>query len=223
MVHAIGVRQFNEQVPGNDWHRAYGGATAYFLTGSFAAGLALVNAIGELADAAGHHPDIDLRYGAVVVRLRTHEVEGLSERDVALAISISDAARELGVRSEPAHIHTVQIAIDALDIPAVLPFWRAVLAYEQRGDHDLVDPRRLGPSVWFQQMDAPRPSRNRIHIDLALPRSQVESRIADALAAGGLVVNERFAPHWWTLADVEGNEIDLAPWVDDTDGEDDGE
>jgi 4a-hydroxytetrahydrobiopterin dehydratase len=221
MVQAITVREFYEAVPGDDWHRAYGGATAYFVTGSFAKGLQLVNAIGALADAADHHPDIDLRYGAVVVRLRTHEVQGLSERDSALAVKISDAARELGIRSEPAQIHTVQIAIDALDISKVLPFWEAVLAYERRGDDDLVDPRRIGPSVWFQQMDAPRPQRNRIHIDLALPRSQAEGRIAAAIAAGGHVASDAFAPHWWTLADAEGNEIDLAPWVDDTDWEDD--
>ena len=220
MVQAITVREFNDAVPGDEWHRAYGGATAYFATGSFATGVRFIDAIGELAEAANHHPDVDLRYAAVVVRLRTHEVEGLSERDAALAAQISDAARELGIRSQPAQIHTIQIAIDALDIGGVLPFWRSVLAYEQRGDHDLVDPRRLGPSVWFQQLDAPRPQRNRIHLDLALPRSQVERRIADALAAGGLVVSDEFAPHWWTLSDAEGNEIDLAPWVDDTDWDD---
>jgi 4a-hydroxytetrahydrobiopterin dehydratase len=40
----------------------FAGACAYFKTGSFRVGVALVNAIGELADAANHHPDVDLRY-----------------------------------------------------------------------------------------------------------------------------------------------------------------
>jgi 4a-hydroxytetrahydrobiopterin dehydratase len=176
-----------------------------------------VRAIGELADAANHHPDVDLRYPAVTVRLQTHEIGGLSERDAALAVQIEDAARRLGIESDHARVHAVQLAIDAMDIPGVLPFWQAVLDYQPRGDEDLVDPRGIGPSVWFQQMDAPRPQRNRIHIDLALPRDQAEGRIAAALAAGGRIVSDAHAPHWWTLADPEGNEVDVAPWVDDTD------
>lgn len=60
----------------------FGGACAHFRTGSFATGVALVDAIGAVADAAGHHPDVDLRYGGVTVRPITHEVDGLSERDV---------------------------------------------------------------------------------------------------------------------------------------------
>jgi 4a-hydroxytetrahydrobiopterin dehydratase len=118
-------------------------------------------------------------------------------------------------------VHTVQLAIDAMDFHAVLPFWAAVLDYERRGDTALRDPRGIGPSVWFQQMDAPRPQRNRIHVDLALPRALARPRIDAALAAGGRIVTGEFAPHWWTLADAEGNEIDVAPWVDDTDWDDD--
>lgn len=217
MVEPITSAQFHEAVPGDTWHRVYGGATACFATGSFDRGVEFVRAIGELADAANHHPDVDLRYPAVTVRLQTHEIGGLSERDAALAVQIEDAARRLGIESDHARVHTVQLAIDAMDIPGVLPFWQAVLDYQPRGDEDLVDPRGIGPSVWFQQMDAPRPQRNRIHIDLALPRDQAEGRIAAALAAGGRIVSDAHAPHWWTLADPEGNEVDVAPWVDDTD------
>lgn len=217
MVEPITSAQFHEAVPGDTWHRVYGGATACFATGSFDRGVEFVRAIGELADAANHHPDVDLRYPAVTVRLQTHEIGGLSERDAALAVQIEDAARRLGIESDHARVHTVQLAIDAMDIPGVLPFWQAVLDYQPRGDEDLVDPRGIGPSVWFQQMDAPRPQRNHIHIDLALPRDQAEGRIAAALAAGGRIVSDAHAPHWWTLADPEGNEVDVAPWVDDTD------
>lgn len=216
MVQAITVEEFHAAVPGDTWHRVYGGATAYFATGSFDKGVEFVRAIGELADAANHHPDVDLRYPAVTVRLRTHEIGGLSERDAALAVQIEDAARRLGIEPDHARVHTVQLAIDAMDIPGVLPFWQAVLGYDRRDENDLVDPRGIGPNVWFQQMDAPRPQRNRIHVDLALPRDQAEGRIAAALDAGGRIVSDENAPHWWTLADPEGNEIDVAPWVDDT-------
>jgi 4a-hydroxytetrahydrobiopterin dehydratase len=61
-------------------------------------------------------------------------------------------------------------------------------------------------------MAAERPQRNRIHIDIYVPRDQVETRIAAALAAGGSIVSDEHAPGWWTLADTEGNEADLAIW-----------
>jgi hypothetical protein len=120
-----------------------------------------------LADAANHHPDVDLRYEGVTVRLKTHDIDGLSELDVTLARQIS-AARELGVSADPSTVQTVQITIDALAGPDARPFWRAVLGYQEVGDQDLVDPHGRGPSFWFQRMDAPRPQRNRIHVDISV-------------------------------------------------------
>jgi len=196
-----------------DWRVIRDAASTHFRTGSFAEGLALVDAIGELAEAANHHPDIDLRYRGVTVRLKTHSEGGLTERDVALARQISDAALELGIPIDLTGLQTIQVAIDALVIPDVLPFWRAVLGYEQEDDEDIFDPH-TGPPFWFQQMDAPRPQRNRIHIDVYVPHDQAEARVAAALAAGGHVVSDENAPGWWTLADAEGNEVDVAPWPD---------
>ena len=106
------------------------------------------------------------------------------------------------------------MAIDALVIPDVLPFWRAVLGYEQVGTRICWIPDLEGPPLWFQQMDAPRPQRNRIHVDLYVPHDEAEARVAAAIAAGGRVVNDANAPGWWTLADPEGNEVDVASWPD---------
>ena len=61
-------------------------------------------------------------------------------------------------------------------------------------------------------MDAPRPQRNRIHVDVWVPHDQAEARIAAAIEAGGRLVNDENAPAWWTLADAEGNEVDVATW-----------
>ena len=74
----------------------------------------------------------------------------------------------------------------------------------------LVDPQFEGPTFWFQQLDAPRPQRNSIHIDLYLPEDQAEARIDAAVAAGGRIASDAHAPEWWTLADPEGNEVDVA-------------
>jgi 4a-hydroxytetrahydrobiopterin dehydratase len=216
MTERITARQFHEADGVEDWRVVGEGACTYFRTGSFAAGARLVHAIAQLADLDDHHPDVDLRYGGVTVRLITitDDYYGLSERDVDLARQVSAVARELGVPADPSAVQTVLVTIDALVHPNVMPFWRAVLGYADRGDspEDLVDPRFRGPSLWFQQMDAPRPQRNRIHIDVWVPHDQAEARIAEAIAAGGHLVTDQAAPAWWVLADTEGNEACVATW-----------
>jgi 4a-hydroxytetrahydrobiopterin dehydratase len=214
MVERISPQQFHASDGVEDWRVLFDGAKTYFATGSFAKGVELVDIIGRLADAANHHPDVDLRYPGVVVGLFTHEVGDISDLDVTLAQQISMAARELGIAADPSKVQTVQVSIEALVIPEVLPFWGAVLGYDQFGDEDVVDPLSRGPWVTFQQMHPARPQRNRIQIDVSVPRDQAEARIAAALAAGGHIVNDVHAPHWWTLADAESNEVDVAPWRD---------
>jgi 4a-hydroxytetrahydrobiopterin dehydratase len=161
--------------------------------------VALTEAISKLAEASSQPPDVDLRSDGVTVRLKVNETGELSEGDVALAQEVSAAARELGIPVDLTGLQTFQIAIDALVIPDVMPFWGAVLGYVQVADI-LVDPRFEGPTFWFQQMDAPRPQRNRIHIDVYLPEDQARARIDSAVAAGGRIVNDAHAPEWWTLA-----------------------
>ena len=73
----------------------------------------------------------------------------------------------------------------------IRPFWAAVLDVRRSVDGDVVDPRRQGPPMWFQQMDAPRTERNRIHLDVSVPHDVAEERVAAALAAGGTLVNDR--------------------------------
>ena len=209
MTERISPRRFHEF----EWRVVRNDAATHFRTGSFATGVALVDAIGRLADTANHDPGVDLRADGVTVRLGKQSVE-LGERDVDLARQISAAARELGVPVDLTGLQIVQVAIDALVIPDVLPFWHAVLGYEVVGDEDLLDPHLHGPPFWFQQMDAPRPQRNRIHIDVYVPHEQAEARVAAAIAAGGHLVSDENAPGWWTLADAEGNEVDVASWPD---------
>ncbi len=211
MTERITPRQFHEAGGVEDWRVLFGGACAHFRTGSFAAGVALVDAIGRLADAVSYHPAVDLRDDGVTPA--ANDPVRKCARDVALARRISAAARALDAPADPTAVQTVQVALDTRVVPAVRPFWRAVLGYQDVGDADLVDPHGRGPSVWFQQMDAPRPQRNRIHIDISVPHDQAEARIAAALAAGGHLVTDQYAPAWWTLADAEGNEVDVATWM----------
>ena len=207
-----------ERVDQRHWRVLLGRLHATFDTGSFADGLVLIERIAALAAEADHHPDVDLRYALVHVSLVSHDAGGLTERDVALAAQISAVADELGVSATPTAPQVLEIAVDALDIPAVRPFWKAVLGYDddlpQAGDPEpaLIDREGIGPAVWFQQMDAPRPQRNRIHLDVTVPQDVAEQRVAAAIAAGGHLVSDRRAPSFWVLADAEGNEACVCTW-----------
>ena len=61
-------------------------------------------------------------------------------------------------------------------------------------------------------MDAPRPQRNRIHVDVTVPHDVAADRIAAALAAGGTLLSDDHAPAYWVLADPEGNEACISTW-----------
>ncbi|WP_265522228.1 VOC family protein [Oerskovia flava] len=213
----ISAHEFHASDGIEDWRVVLSSARTVFRTGSFTAGVELIEAIGELAEAANHHPDVDLRYGTVEVRLTSHDVGGLSTRDVELARLVSAAARELDILADPSGVQETEIAIDALVGSAVQPFWRAVLGYtEEKGGGGpapaVTDPLGHGPAFWFQQMDAPRPQRNRIHVDVCVPHDQAEARVTAAIAAGGHLVSDRRAPAFWVLADAEGNEACVCTW-----------
>ncbi|MDO8145523.1 4a-hydroxytetrahydrobiopterin dehydratase [Isoptericola sp. 178] len=101
MSDRITPAQFHDAAGTEDWQAPEDGpATATFRTGAFTTGVRLVEEIGELAEAADHHPDVDLRYATVVVRTMSHDIGGLSDRDAALAARISEAARELDIPAD---------------------------------------------------------------------------------------------------------------------------
>ncbi len=54
----------------------------------FAGALAFVNAVGAAAEAANHHPDIDIRWNRVDLTLSTHDSGGITVLDLALAAAI---------------------------------------------------------------------------------------------------------------------------------------
>ena len=64
----------------------------------FADALRYVNAVGELAEAANHHPDMDIRWSTVTLRLSTHSAGGITEKDLDLAGRIDALEREAGSR-----------------------------------------------------------------------------------------------------------------------------
>ena len=216
MTDHITAQQFEDAGGTEDWRVLGEGACTFFSTGSFAAGAGFVQAIGKLAGIDDHPPAVDLRPDGVTVRLITQEPEyrGMTERDVRVARQVSATARDLGLTADPSAAQTTLLIPGAPDAAAVMPFWRAVLGYDPRPDspdEDLVDPRDRNPSFWFEQMDEPRADGGgAIHVAVWVPHDQAEARVAAALAAGGRLVRDDFAPTWWTLADAAGNEADVA-------------
>jgi 4a-hydroxytetrahydrobiopterin dehydratase len=182
----------------------------------------------QVTAAAGPDADgslsLDVRPGGVVVSLQSRAVAEVTGLEARLARQITAALREAGYANEPGtggtaprSVQMLEIAIDALDIASIRPFWRAVMGYISEPGPDgpedaLIDPVGQGPAIWFQQMDAPRPQRNRIHFDISVPHDEAKRRIDAALSAGGRLLADDEAPAFWVLADAEGNEACITTW-----------
>ncbi|MEU8239330.1 VOC family protein [Actinoplanes missouriensis] len=178
-----------------------------------------VDACGADAD---DHLRIDIRPDRVEFVLQTRKSAAVTSRDVELAHRITTMTEDRTTPAVDAGTRSVQeleLAIDAIDIAAIRPFWKAVLGYTDEpgrtGPTDpLVDPIGQGPAIWFQQMTEPRQQRNRIHLDLCVPHDEASARIAEALVVGGRLLSDRRAPSFWILSDAEGNEICVTTWQD---------
>ena len=215
MGERISARQFHEADGAGDWRLFPEGAYAFFRSQSFAGSVRLVEAIGRLAPGGGE-PDIDIRGDGVTVLLRAfkREAYGLTQADLKLAPAISTAAAGLGLTAEPTEIQSLSIIPGSMDRRAILPFWRAVLAYDPRADspdEDLVDRHDRGAPFWFENMDELRSDGSgTVHLVVWVPWDEAESRVAAGVAAGGRMIRHNVEESFWTLADPAGNEVDIA-------------
>jgi 4a-hydroxytetrahydrobiopterin dehydratase len=85
-----------------DWRIVEGSMSSRFRAESFPSAAGLAHRIAEAAEAADHHPDIDIRFPAhVTVVSTTHDTGGLTTHDVDLARTISELAKSHGAVSDP--------------------------------------------------------------------------------------------------------------------------
>src|SRR5690606_24850368 len=162
---------------------------------------------GEAAEAADHHPDIDLRYGLVEVKLTSHDVAGITRRDVNLARQISALAAELAVTAMPDAVSVVELGLDTPDADEIRPFWQAMYGLSD-GDvreGEVVDPKGTLPTLWFQQTEPHEVPKQRFHLDVWVPHDEADQRREAVLAAGGTLVSDEEAPAFWVFADAQGN------------------
>ena len=71
------------------WSTADGCLTREYKTDGWRTTMMLVNGIAFLAEAANHHPDLEVHWGRVVVRLQTHSAGGITDKDLQLAARIA--------------------------------------------------------------------------------------------------------------------------------------
>jgi 4a-hydroxytetrahydrobiopterin dehydratase len=186
------------------WRYVLNVASTSVPAGSLAEAAELAGRVVAAAGADAGSVRLDVRADRLVVEVAAGAVGAVRRISAALGAP--------GAGAPP--VQKLEIAVDALDIPAVLPFWQAILDYvpEPGYTSSLMDPRGQGPVVWFQQMDAPRPQRNRIHFDISVPHDEADARIKATLAAGGTLVSDEEAPAFWIMADAEGNEVCICTW-----------
>ncbi len=222
----------SDAVTGLGWRYVLGDFRTEVLTGSLPLAADVAARVAALPHAEGHLR-MDIRQDRVVLMLQAASAGWVTPRDVELAHRITavaeefrlttqagtgeDGTGEAGTGQDGRSVQVLEVGIDVLDMTKLRPFWQAVLGYADEPGHDgppngLIDPLGQGPAFWFQQMDAPRPQRNRIHLDVSVPHDEAHQRIQDTIAAGGTLLSDAEAPAFWVLADPEGNEACICTW-----------
>ncbi|MCW2739578.1 4a-hydroxytetrahydrobiopterin dehydratase, partial [Nocardioides sp.] len=194
----------------DDWRHLLTGIRARFRTGDFATGLALVDRIGAAAEEADHHPDISLTYPEVIVTLSSHDVGGITSRDVDLARAISGFAAEAGATADVSGLTQLEPGLDTSAPEALGGFYAALLGGDVSSGEP-VDPSGQVPGLWFQRSGEeasslpPQGPAQRWHLDVWVPHDEGERRLQAVLDAGGTLVSDAEAPSFWVVADADGN------------------
>lgn len=206
-----------------DWRKLGQGLHARYLVSDFGAAARFVTAVGEAGDALGHHPRVTMGDGYVDLTLLSadavyrddegteHVVEWVTQKDVDLARRVTEIASEHALDADPAAITTIEIALDTAHASTIAPVWAALLtgSAEARGrgtiGDDVRDATGRVPNLWFQDTDEHETPRQRFHLDVWVAPEVAEQRIAAAVAAGGIVVDDRQAPSYTVVADQDGN------------------
>ena len=201
-----------------DWRVTGRGPHAVFRATSLAHAATLVAPVVAAAERFGILPDVDVRPEAVVVRIPHRSDDGIPAAATEFAAVVSEAAAELQLTPDPSVAQSVGIYVAQHSQADVRPFFTAALGYEPFGDTDAVDPLRCGPQLAFNPITGDTPSRGRTHFDVFVPADQAQARVDAALAAGGRLVDDSYAPAWWSLASPDNHGVDIASWTDTYEG-----
>lgn len=212
------AQEFQQAEGTGDWRVLGGGASAWYAAPDTSGGAALARRV-LTHDASKGLVDLDVRSTGVLARIPvTPEDGGFRPEHVEAARAVARAAAELrgttdpreagGLRPDPTVVQDVQLTFDVRDQGRVSVFWEKALGLEPVGEEDLLDPGRRHSPIWFQDMDAPRPLRNRIHLDAVTPEPVASLTLTALERAGGKATRHGY---YATVSDPEGNEVDVLP------------
>ena len=206
-----------------DWRKLGQGLHARFLVGDFVSGARFVAAVAAAAESAGHGPEVRLGSGYVDLKLisddaiyrdaqgNAHQVEWVTKQDVDLARRISEIAAEHALVADPSAITAIELVLDTANADKLAPVWAALLTgsgeAQGRGTigGDVRDATSRMPILGFQDTEPHETPRQRFHIDVQVPYEVAEQRIAAAVAAGAVIVDDTRAPGTTVVADPDGN------------------
>jgi 4a-hydroxytetrahydrobiopterin dehydratase len=208
-----GWRAFLDADGLQDWVVLHGGPTAVFKTKNFVDAAKLAQLIAQVPGLDGTHAQITIVSERLTVRL-TREVWKIEIEHIDLARSISKIADSVGAVADPLQVQEVQVAISAKPDGIDLAFWQAVLGYDPMQGDNAIDPLGNNSTVWMQELDEKKSLRHAMHIDVSVALVNAEARLAAAIAAGGIVVDDSHAPASWILSDRSGNKVCIAAWPD---------
>ena len=170
----------------------------------------------------GHHPRVSVRGGCVDLEVVSSDavfrdddgteyvVEWVTQQDVELARSITQVAAEHGLAADPSAVSEVELGLDTARSSSVAPVWAALLTGDAgsqgRGTpgDEIRDATVRVPNLWLGD-PADDDGGQRLHVEIYVPPETVAARVADAVAAGGTVVDDSRAPSLTVIADQDGN------------------
>ena len=203
-----------EQLPG--WTIVDGRLEISVRAQDFTQAIEFVNRFTNFAEAQDHHPDFEVRYNTVRMRVISHDVGHLTSRDVQFATSVDVLIDEMQLKRQPEKITRTQLVLISTDVASIKPFWQAVLGFQEAKNDEnvLVDRSDVLPSIRFQQYadsDEAQKDDNLLgalgqaHLDVFIPADLAQGRVEEALEAGGKLLNATHSPSEWELSDIDGN------------------
>jgi 4a-hydroxytetrahydrobiopterin dehydratase len=206
-----------------DWRKLAQGLHARYVVEGFGVGARFIAAVGEAGDALGHHPHVSIGNGYVDLKLVTddaiyrddegteHVVEWVTQQDIDLARRITEIAADHQFAADPTSVSHIELGLDTAHSAIIAPVWAVLLTgsadAQGRGSpsDEIRDAMGRVPNLWFGEADEHGQSRQRFHIEVYVAPEVAEQRVADAVAAGGTVVDDSKAPSLTEIADQDGN------------------